>query len=118
MKSKTRSQSSARSPGIKATDKAPKVENSPEPSPKPKDVRVFGPASVPRDELANKSPEEKRSAYDGDTAFKLYLREIARLIDDTISSVKDEGTIHRVRGEIREMCGRFPLYEEYARAAD
>ena len=79
MKSKTRSQSSARSPGIKATDKAPKVENSPEPSSKPKEVRVFGPASVPRDELANKSPEEKRSAYDGDTAFKLYLREIGQV---------------------------------------
>jgi DNA-directed RNA polymerase sigma subunit (sigma70/sigma32) len=27
----------------------------------------------------NKPPEEKRSAYDGDTAFKLYLREIGQV---------------------------------------
>jgi glycine hydroxymethyltransferase len=43
------------------------------------------------------------------------MREIARLIDETIASATNDAAIERVRGEIREICGRFPLYEEYAR---
>jgi glycine hydroxymethyltransferase len=42
------------------------------------------------------------------------MREIARLIDETITA-RDDATLGRVRGEIRELCGRFPLYEELAR---
>src|SRR5580765_4480123 len=79
MKSKTRSQSSARNPGIKAAHDAAKVENSPEPNSKSKEVGVSGPASVPREELSSRPLEEKRPAYDGDTAFKLYLREIGQV---------------------------------------
>jgi len=78
MKSKKRSQTSAGSPG-RAIHNAAKVENPPDLNSRPKEVGVTGPASVPREEFANKTLEEKRPAYDGDTAFKLYLREIGQV---------------------------------------
>ncbi len=43
------------------------------------------------------------------------MREIARLIDDVAQARGDESVFDRVRGEVREMCGRFPLYGEWAR---
>jgi glycine hydroxymethyltransferase len=43
------------------------------------------------------------------------MREIARLIDESLAARGDEQGIARVRGEVREICGRFPLYEEFAR---
>ncbi len=43
------------------------------------------------------------------------MREIARLIDEALTGSDDE-TIGRIRGEIRELCARYPLYEEFARA--
>jgi glycine hydroxymethyltransferase len=43
------------------------------------------------------------------------MREIARLIDDTISAAGDDANLQRVRGEVQEICGRFPLYQELAR---
>ncbi len=51
-----------------------KVVKLPEPSAK------TGPASVPRDqEAVTPAPERERSSYDGDTAIKLYLREIGQV---------------------------------------
>src|SRR2546427_7581980 len=44
-----------------------------------KKVKVEALALVPRDEGAGVPAEEKRSPYDGDTAFKLYLREIGQV---------------------------------------
>jgi glycine hydroxymethyltransferase len=44
------------------------------------------------------------------------MRDIARLIDDVVQAHGDESVFDRVRGEVREMCGRFPLYGEWARA--
>jgi glycine hydroxymethyltransferase len=44
------------------------------------------------------------------------MREIAALIDRVIASPDDEKTADRVRGEVRELCGRFPLYGEWVRA--
>jgi glycine hydroxymethyltransferase len=44
------------------------------------------------------------------------MREIARLIDDAIGARGDESGLARVREEVREICGRFPLYEELVRA--
>jgi glycine hydroxymethyltransferase len=44
------------------------------------------------------------------------MREIARLIDRVITSPGDETVEGAVRGEVRELCGRFPLYGEWARA--
>jgi len=44
------------------------------------------------------------------------MREIAGLIDRVIAAHADEQTIAAVRGEVREMCGRFPLYAEWAKA--
>ena len=38
------------------------------------------------------------------------------LIDRVIQAPADEGAAERVRGEVRELCGRFPLYGEWARA--
>lgn len=38
------------------------------------------------------------------------MKEIARLIDEALAGASDEGAIGRVRGEVRELCGRFPLY--------
>jgi len=42
-------------------------------------VRVVEAPAVPRGEIAPLSERDKRSAYDGDTAFKLYLREIGQV---------------------------------------
>ena len=44
------------------------------------------------------------------------MREIAALIDRVITKPADEETATRVRGEVRELCGRFPLYGDWARA--
>jgi glycine hydroxymethyltransferase len=44
------------------------------------------------------------------------MREIARLIDATIQGRGDDAAIARVRGEVSELCGRFPLYGDWARA--
>jgi glycine hydroxymethyltransferase len=44
------------------------------------------------------------------------MREIARLIDTTLQSPEDEATIARVRGEVTEICGKFPLYGDWAKA--
>ncbi|HET8655850.1 MAG TPA: serine hydroxymethyltransferase [Longimicrobiaceae bacterium] len=44
------------------------------------------------------------------------MREIARLIDTVVASPSDEDTLARVRGEVSEICGRFPLYGDWARA--
>jgi glycine hydroxymethyltransferase len=38
------------------------------------------------------------------------MREIARFIDEVVTAPADEQVTSRVRGEAREMCGRFPLY--------
>jgi glycine hydroxymethyltransferase len=44
------------------------------------------------------------------------MREIAVLIDRVIQAPDDEQVATQVRGEVRELCGRFPLYGEWARA--
>ena len=44
------------------------------------------------------------------------MREIAVLIDRVIQQPDDEDVARRVRGEVRELCARFPLYDEWARA--
>jgi glycine hydroxymethyltransferase len=44
------------------------------------------------------------------------MREIGRLIDDVVSASDDEAVLERTRGEVREMCARFPLYRSWARA--
>jgi len=44
------------------------------------------------------------------------MREIARLIDEAISGREDDAAIARVRGEVTEICGRFPLYPELVAA--
>ena len=41
---------------------------------------------------------------------------MARLIDAVVSAPADEGNLERVRGGVREICVRFPLYGEWARA--
>ncbi|HEX2205106.1 MAG TPA: serine hydroxymethyltransferase [Longimicrobium sp.] len=41
---------------------------------------------------------------------------IAALIDRVIQRPDDEDVARRVRGEVRELCGRFPLYGEWARS--
>jgi glycine hydroxymethyltransferase len=43
------------------------------------------------------------------------MREIARLIDDAIQSRGDDVSIARIRGEVTELCTRFPLYGDWAR---
>jgi glycine hydroxymethyltransferase len=43
------------------------------------------------------------------------MRTIADLIDRVITKHDDESVATQVRGEIREMCGRFPLYDEWVR---
>ncbi|MQA89851.1 MAG: aminotransferase class I/II-fold pyridoxal phosphate-dependent enzyme [Gemmatimonas sp.] len=40
------------------------------------------------------------------------MSEIAGLIDRAIVGREDESTLERIRGEVGEMCGRFPLYRE------
>ncbi|HEX8693263.1 MAG TPA: serine hydroxymethyltransferase [Longimicrobium sp.] len=44
------------------------------------------------------------------------MRAIAVLIDRVVSKPDDEGVADQVRGEVREICARFPLYGEWARA--
>ncbi|CAN5690832.1 serine hydroxymethyltransferase [soil metagenome] len=41
--------------------------------------------------------------------------EIARLIDEVVQARGDETAFDRIRDEVREMCGRFPLYGDWAR---
>jgi glycine hydroxymethyltransferase len=38
------------------------------------------------------------------------MRTIARLIDDVVRAPADESVLARVRGEVGEICARFPLY--------
>jgi len=44
------------------------------------------------------------------------MRTIAELIDRVIQKADDTGVADTVRGEVREMCDRFPLYGEWARS--
>jgi glycine hydroxymethyltransferase len=44
------------------------------------------------------------------------MRVIAALIDRVITAPADEQVATQVRGEVRELCDRFPLYGEWARA--
>jgi glycine hydroxymethyltransferase len=44
------------------------------------------------------------------------MRDIAGFIDRVIAAPADEGVAKQVAGEVRELCGRFPLYGEWARA--
>jgi glycine hydroxymethyltransferase len=44
------------------------------------------------------------------------MRAIAELIDRVIAAPDDEQVATTVRGEVREMCSRFPLYGEWARS--
>jgi glycine hydroxymethyltransferase len=44
------------------------------------------------------------------------MREIAGLIDRVIAAHDDAATLAAVRAEVQEMCGRFPLYTEWAKA--
>jgi glycine hydroxymethyltransferase len=44
------------------------------------------------------------------------MRAIAGFIDRVIQKPDDEGEADRVRGEVRELCDRFPLYGEWARS--
>jgi glycine hydroxymethyltransferase len=43
------------------------------------------------------------------------MREIAALIDEALVGAGDEATPARVRGKVRELCDKFPLYGEWAR---
>ena len=43
------------------------------------------------------------------------MREIARFIDEAVTSSGDDAVLARIRQEVREMCGRYPLYQELAR---
>jgi glycine hydroxymethyltransferase len=43
------------------------------------------------------------------------MRAIAGLIDRVIAKADDEAVATQVRGEVREMCGRFPLYDDWVR---
>ncbi|HET7229069.1 MAG TPA: serine hydroxymethyltransferase [Longimicrobium sp.] len=43
------------------------------------------------------------------------MRAIAGLIERVIAKPDDEQVADAVRGEVREMCGRFPLYGQWAR---
>jgi glycine hydroxymethyltransferase len=43
------------------------------------------------------------------------MKVIAGLIDRVITAPEDEGVAEKVRGEVRELCDRFPLYGEWAR---
>jgi glycine hydroxymethyltransferase len=44
------------------------------------------------------------------------MQAIAELIDRAIQSRGDEEALGRIRGDVRRLCDRFPLYEEWARA--
>jgi glycine hydroxymethyltransferase len=43
------------------------------------------------------------------------MRTIAGLIERVIASPADDTILARVRAEVRELCGRYPLYGEWAR---
>ena len=76
---KNRSKAPKKAPASPRSTKLPSRRRPPKdefdtPMPKP------APADVPRDEDAFVStPEKERSSYDGDTAIKLYLREIGQV---------------------------------------
>jgi len=36
------------------------------------------------------------------------MRQIVAWIDEVITNVDDERTVERVRGEVKELCSRFP----------
>jgi glycine hydroxymethyltransferase len=44
------------------------------------------------------------------------MREIAGFIDRVIAAPADEAVAQQVLGDVRELCGRFPLYGGWARA--
>ncbi len=44
------------------------------------------------------------------------MRTIAGMIDRVVSKPDDEAVATRVRGEVREMCGHFPLYGDWWRS--
>jgi len=44
------------------------------------------------------------------------MREIAGFIDRVIAAPDDEAVAQQGRGDVAELCGRFPLYGEWARA--
>jgi glycine hydroxymethyltransferase len=44
------------------------------------------------------------------------MRAIAALIERVVAKPEDEQVADAVRGEVREMCSRYPLYGEWARA--
>jgi glycine hydroxymethyltransferase len=44
------------------------------------------------------------------------MKAIAALIDRVIAKADDESVAAQVRGEVREMCGRFPLYGDWWRS--
>ncbi len=44
------------------------------------------------------------------------MREIARLIDEAVTAANDPSGLERVRAQVREICDRFPLYEQSGRA--
>jgi glycine hydroxymethyltransferase len=41
------------------------------------------------------------------------MKKIARLIDRVLTNMGNEGIYKEVKGEVRELCESFPLYEEY-----
>jgi glycine/serine hydroxymethyltransferase len=43
------------------------------------------------------------------------MRVISGLIERVIARPDDDAAADAVRGEVREMCGRFPLYGQWAR---
>jgi len=43
------------------------------------------------------------------------MRQIAGFIDRAVEGRDDDDALRRIRGEVREMCGRFPLYGEWAK---
>lgn len=49
------------------------------PAPPSRTVKLATPTLVPRDQPAVATPERERGSYDGDTAIKLYLREIGQV---------------------------------------
>jgi len=71
---------------------------------------------------ANMVPGDKRTAMDpsgvrmGSPAattrgFKeAEMKRVANWIADVVENIEDEKTIERVRGEVKEVCGRFPLW--------
>ncbi|MBN1310940.1 MAG: serine hydroxymethyltransferase [Anaerolineae bacterium] len=71
---------------------------------------------------ANMVPGDKRSAFDpsgirmGSPAAttrgfeEAEMRQVANWISDVVEHVDDDKVIERVRGEVTEMCGRFPLW--------